>query len=413
MLEGRRVRRCAGLFLEMREQQTLDLAALLGGGPAIGVRQQWFAMAPHLSAPVEVDGATIEALSSISETRWKPSGEVAAVVGPECLRRMVEIGVVVVEGSDEPRHVRELRAREMQWHPLSAVAHVSLRWSGVDSIATQNGSRIRTTADLVAESGLPPAHFHRREDAAERLPLERPEPGALDGLLERRTTCRNFDGHASLSRNELSVVLARTFGIHGAQEFLPGVVALKKNHPSGGGLHPLEAYLLLKGVQGVATGLYHYNVEAHALDLLRALPPAQAQALATTVVAGQEYFASAHSMIIVAARFARSFWKYRRHPKIYRAILLEAGHVSQNLYLTATELGLGAYVTAAINEVDIEQAFGLDPLIEGPIAVCGFGPRASTCTTIELDPAGRVWDRTSGRLKHPARQEEASAPPND
>lgn len=398
MLEGCRIRRCAGLFLEMREQQTLDLAALLGGGAAIGVRQHWFAMAPHLSAPVEVDGATIDALSSISETRWKPFEEVAAIVGTECLRRMLEIGVVVVEGSDEPQHVRELQAREMQWHPLSAVAHMSLRWSGVDSIATQNESRIRTTADLVAESGPPPPHFHQRDDAADRLCLERPEPGALDALLERRTTCRNFAEHASLSPNELSVVLARTFGIHGAQEFLPGVVALKKNHPSGGGLHPLEAYLLLKGAQGIGTGLYHYNVEAHALDLLRALPPGEAQALAATMVAGQDYFASAHAMIVVAARFARSFWKYRRHPKIHRAILLEAGHASQNLYLAATELGLGAYVTAAINEVEIEQAFGLDPLFEGPIAVCGFGPRANTCTTIELDPAGHVWD-AAGRLK--------------
>ena len=121
---------------------------------------------------------------------------------------------------------------------------------------------------------------------------------------------------------------------------------------------------------------------------------------ARRMVAGQHYFADAAVLLVVAVRFPRSFWKYRKHPKIYRAILIESGHASQNLYLAATELGLGAYVTAAINEIDIEAAFGLDPLLEGPIAVCGFGPRAHTRTTVELDPSERVWDAT-GHLKQP------------
>ena len=90
-------------------------------------------------------------------------------------------------------------------------------------------------------------------------------------------------------------------------------------------------------------------------------------------------------------RFARSFWKYRNHAKAYRALILDVGHLSQTLYLAATELGLGAFVTSAINEVEIEQAFGLDPLEEGPLAVCGFGWRASEKTTVEFDPLKQVW----------------------
>ena len=38
--------------------------------------------------------------------------------------------------------------------------------------------------------------------------------------------------------------------------------------------------------------------------------------------------------------------------------------------------GLAAFVTSAINEADIERAFGMDPLVEGPLAMCGFGWRA-------------------------------------
>ena len=106
----------------------------------------------------------------------------------------------------------------------------------------------------------------------------------------------------------------------------------------------------------------------------------------------ESFFAEAPVHIVLAARFERTFWKYRNHPKAYRAIVLEAGHVSQNLYLAATDLRLGAYVTAAINEIDIEQALGLDPLRESPIVVCGFGARTRRERTMfEFDPLGKVW----------------------
>jgi SagB-type dehydrogenase family enzyme len=92
------------------------------------------------------------------------------------------------------------------------------------------------------------------------------------------------------------------------------------------------------------------------------------------------------------SRFERNFWKYRNHAKAYRAVILDAGHLSQAMYLAATELNLGAFITAAINEVEIEQAFGLKPMAEGPLAVCGFGARAKECVTVEFDPAQKVWE---------------------
>lgn len=185
--------------------------------------------------------------------------------------------------------------------------------------------------------------------------------------------------------------MKRVFGVHGMEELAPGAVALKKSRPSGGGLHPIEAYVIVQRVDGLAPGLYHCNVRAHALDRLRQLKPGALRELSVTAVAGQKYFADVPAMVVMAARFERSMWKYRNHPKVYRAILLEAGRISQNLHLTATEMNLGAFVTAAINEVEIEQAFGLEPMAEGPLCVCGFGARADKKMTVEFDPAGKLW----------------------
>jgi putative peptide maturation dehydrogenase len=174
-------------------------------------------------------------------------------------------------------------------------------------------------------------------------------------------------------------------------EYAPGVHLLKKSVPSAGGLHPTEAYLLVQRVEGIQPGLYHYHPIDHALETIRTMSKDAAALLARRFVAAQAYFADAHAFAIPAARFRRNFWKYRNHAKAYRALILDVGHLSQTLYLAATELGLGAFITAAVNEIDIEQAFGLDPLEEGPLAVCGFGVRAAERREVEFDPLQAVW----------------------
>jgi putative peptide maturation dehydrogenase len=149
-------------------------------------------------------------------------------------------------------------------------------------------------------------------------------------------------------------------------------------------------------VEGVAPGLYHYHAGAHALEPMAGKRDGEndLHSRCLNMVAGQHWFSAAHVVVILAPRFARSFWKYRSHAKAYRALVLDVGHLSQTLYLTATELGLGAFVTSAINEAVIETEFGLDPVEEGPLAVCGFGWRGAACETMEFDPQHRVWEAT-------------------
>ena len=148
---------------------------------------------------------------------------------------------------------------------------------------------------------------------------------------------------------------------------------LKRTSPSAGGLHPIEAFPLLANVAGVEPGIYHYDAERHALALLEPLEREAATSLATQFVGGQTYFGSAHALLLLVARFVRSNWKYRRHQKAYASVLLDAGHLSQTLYLVATDRGLGAFVTDVINNAEIDERLGLDGIDEGVVAACGLG----------------------------------------
>ena len=63
----------------------------------------------------------------------------------------------------------------------------------------------------------------------------------------------------------------------------------------------------------------------------------QTAELAMRAVADQDWFVDAPMLVVLAARVERNFWKYRNHAKAYRALLLDAGHLSQSFYTLATD----------------------------------------------------------------------------
>jgi len=377
------IRRLEPLFAERVEQLDFDLATLFGCTSGFGSRTRWRLLSPLHDAPFELDDKDFDALMSISGRLWTEATEVAVKVGEARLQQWLEQGLLQrwQPGSDEAL---------VHWHGPSALIHRHARWRDVDASAPEGADAPRSLADMVARYGPPPDEYLRRPDARALTPLPAPRTGALEALCARRVTCRNFDANRPIAVETTASLLHAVFGQQARAEVTPGAFAIKKNSPSGGGLHPIEAYVLTQAVAGVAPGLHHYRVDAHALDLLR--PPDELpKDFALTAVAGQHWFHQAPLLVFLVARFERSQWKYRNHPKLYRAITLEAGHLSQNLYLAATQHGLGAFITAAINEIPIEEALGLDPMQQGVLAICGVGHRAAERTTVELDPVGAVW----------------------
>ncbi|MCI1711365.1 MAG: putative peptide maturation dehydrogenase [Chiayiivirga sp.] len=390
------LRRCSALLIQPREQREFDLDSLLRGGDGTATRLQWIALAPHLEHELVLDAPDVLLLGDVSETRWVDRTALAEAHGAQRVDALLARGLLI---GDDATHAamreRDERQREAHWHPLAAALQTFGRWRDVDSSDALTQTGLRTLGDLVRQLGPPPPHVQVRGTADTRVSLPRPSTSALEALMQRRTTCRNFDRASTLPLADCAALMHRVFAAQAVIEPAPGAAIMKKTSPSGGGLHATEAYLLVQRVEGIEPGLYHYHAVDHALQPLPCAAPDEEslRALARRCVAGQHWFGDAHVLVMLVPRFARSFWKYRNHAKAYRALILDVGHLSQTLYLGATELGLGAFVTAAINEVEIEQAFGLDPQAESPLAVCGFGSRGAEKATVEFDPLGQVWPR--------------------
>ncbi len=306
---------------------------------------------------------------------------------------MLQAGLLVSNqpGIHAAHRERDERLRAAYWHPLGAVLHAFTRWDSVDAVKNMKESHTETALEMREYFGAPPVEAQRRlakDDALIQLP-EVPH-NAFDDLMHRRVTCRNFDASRPVPLATFSKIIERALAAQTKVEVTEDMVFLKKNVPSGGGLHPMEAYLIVQNVEGLMPGLYHYRADVHALEPLPA-PEGELADFVMEAVAQQHWFGDAHVLIVLAPRFDRTFWKYRQHAKGYRVVALEAGHISQTLYLSATDLGLGAFITGAINEKHLERAFGLDPTTQGALAICGFGWRDKVMTTAELDPASKIW----------------------
>jgi SagB-type dehydrogenase family enzyme len=78
---------------------------------------------------------------------------------------------------------------------------------------------------------------------------------------------------------------------------------------------------------------------------------------------------------ILSAIFQRTRWKY--HERTYRYVLMEAGHLGQNLYLAATSLGLSACAIGAFFDDALNDMLGLDGQEEAALYLVTVGQVAT------------------------------------
>lgn len=299
---------------------------------------------------------------------------------------LIERGLLLRDDDAELRG-RDERLTAGAWHPAAAVYHFSTRVRGADlqlpdeaEIAAKSEEAV---AQFVARHGPPPGHFHsvHRPRELTNLPLV-PKEGGLYDALDKRGTSRSFEPRRPLSLEHLAILLYEVFGCRAYAPIHPQVTTIRKSSPSAGGLHPIEAYPLVRNVDGVASGLYHYGVRNHVLELIAPLEQHEAEAVIAEAAAGQRWLGSAAAVVLLTVRFARNFWKYRRSPTAYATLLMDAGHLSQTFYLVCAELGLGAFLTNVVDSAAIEERLEIDGRVESPLAVLGCGFRAHS----PLDP---------------------------
>jgi SagB-type dehydrogenase family enzyme len=241
--------------------------------------------------------------------------------------------------------------------------------------------------DVTLGSSVPGRYSHaehramtrlgRRYERATKVPLTpaaalpRAELSLEQAIVGRRTR-REF-GTAPLSEQALSKLLFLSAGVTGEQPAPDGTTRQLRAAPSGGALYPVELYVAVCRVDCVPQGLYHYAPREHCLELCAEGDPMPALRSACHY---HESLTGASVVVLFSGVLERTKRKYGERG--YRLVLLEAGHVAQNLSLAASALGLGSMNVCGFFDDRINSLLQIDGVEEAALYAAYVGTMSTS-----------------------------------
>jgi len=186
---------------------------------------------------------------------------------------------------------------------------------------------------------------------AEKVELPKPQYRGmvLEEAIEKRRSVRDYSRQA-MSKAALSQLLFSAQGVTGKT-----YGHSLRSAPSAGALYPFEIYAVVNNVRDLPRGIYHYSVSDHALELVKA---GDFSSKITEAGLGQQMLGAANVTFVLSAVFDRVRHKYGERG--FRYTYIEAGHISQNIYLQAVSLGLGSVSVGAFLDEKVNQLIGVD-----------------------------------------------------
>jgi SagB-type dehydrogenase family enzyme len=207
--------------------------------------------------------------------------------------------------------------------------------------------------------------LYKEYPQAEKIELPAFEPAkamSLDKTLRQRKSIRDYQDRA-ISKGQLAYLLWASTGIQRVEDGYEFRTA-----PSAGALYPIETYVIVNNVKLLEPGAYHYAIQSHQLELLEQRDLRRQIAAAAL---GQGMCATAPVVFIWTAIFERCKWKYGQ--RAYRYIYLDAGHIAENLALTAVSLNLGTCEIGALYDDHVNAIIGIDGTKESTICMATVG----------------------------------------
>ncbi len=202
----------------------------------------------------------------------------------------------------------------------------------------------------------------------------------FDAIVDRHSH-RKFSGEAT-TLAELSYLLFCAHGFKGYRTFAtPGTF---RTAPSAGDRHPIETFFIALNVEGLDKGVYRYLPIENKIMLVKAGGD-ELKEKADFLVRGQKFSGRSNVLFIWVADSYRCEWRYTDHA--HKLILLDVGHICQNLYLACEDVGSGSCAMAAYMQEECDEFLGLDGSDYYTVYLSAVGKIA------DLDENNKPWLR--------------------
>lgn len=196
------------------------------------------------------------------------------------------------------------------------------------------------------------------------LPAEESLSAAsVDDAQRRRRSARGFGGDP-MRFDDLAALLRRACGVTRDNTGTQYPRSFRAS-PSGGALYPLELHVWARAVEGVRPGVYHYDPHGDELDVLGDAPGLP------TVFVQRHLVEQAAVVLLFSAVFIRSVFKYGERG--YRFVLIEAGHVAQNVLLAGAARGLVGVPLGGYFDRELDRLLGFNGIDESVVYALAVG----------------------------------------
>ncbi len=184
----------------------------------------------------------------------------------------------------------------------------------------------------------------------------------IQRVVTNRRTKRDFSSSKKLSLKKISNILKLSYGNRGVEEKTLSTV------PSAGAIYPLHIYLISLNTE-LKDGIYHYYFENNFLDSISEKNLNEKELEELIITRGIKGKIPLYMVITADLRNLCSKYGDRG----YRFALLEAGHLGQNILLTAESLNIGAVPFGGFYDKNLAKFLSLNYEYNKAMYIIGIG----------------------------------------
>lgn len=171
-------------------------------------------------------------------------------------------------------------------------------------------------------------------------------------MVERRSHRKYIE--EALTLDELAFLLWATQGV---TKIVGRNDALLRTVPSGGKAHAFETYIIVNNFIGLEKGIYRYLSLSHKLAFLR---NEENQLSGLKKAVGKEVFVEKGSAIFIWSCIPYRSEYHKNIVSHEKSMLIDIGHVCQNLYLACESINCGTCAVAAYDQNEMDRLLNLD-----------------------------------------------------
>jgi SagB-type dehydrogenase family enzyme len=243
--------------------------------------------------------------------------------------------------------LRAAGALDVSGRPVGRFLHLATKKGVLPAGGLEGDAAVRLATD----------GNYRAYPEAPRIAVSQSVPGrlrAFHSLTRARRSSRDYGG-PGLGRGDFDALLHTACGVTGAMPWAEREVQLRA-YPSSGALYAVEIYPVVFRVESLGPGVYHYRAVENVLEAVR-LDVDPASVVGAALPVEREMVAGAAVLFCLTGCFPRHERKYGEGG--YRMMAAEAGHISQNLILAATALGLSTRPFGGVFDDLLNRELGL------------------------------------------------------